>query len=278
MKICDLHCHSTYSDGSLSPSELISLAEKQGLSALALTDHNTALGLPLFMKAAENSSVEAVPGCEFSTEYNGTELHIVGLCFPENEWSEIEDYVELAHVAKKASNILLIKNLNEAGYDISYEEVASSTDAEEFNRAHVARVLAKKGYVSDVDEAFKNVLNKKNGIYVPPKRIPSIGTIKFIKTCGGIAILAHPFLNMNYEQLEEFLPKAKEAGLDAIETHYSKFSEEETEMAKELAKRFGLKESGESDFHGKAKPDISLGTGLGNLKIPIELLDNLKSR
>jgi hypothetical protein len=275
MKTCDLHCHSTFSDGSLTPGELISLAEKQGLSALALTDHNTSKGLPHFIEAGKNSPVEAIAGCEFSTDYNDTELHIVGLGFPEKAWVEIEDYVELMHMAKKASNVSLIKKLCEAGYNLTYDEVAQTTDADEFNRAHVARVLLSKGYVSSVNEAFDKILKTKHGFYTPPKRIPSLGTIEFIKANGGVAILAHPFLNMNYEQLEEFLPKAKEAGLDAMETLYSKFSEEEIKQAKELAARFGLKESGGSDFHGKPKPDISLGTGLGNLCVPFEFAKNL---
>jgi len=277
MKTCDLHCHSTFSDGSLTPSELVSLAEKQGLSALALTDHNTGKGLSEFMKAGKNSTVETIAGCEFSTDYEGKELHIVGLFFPESAWVEIEDYVELMNMAKKASNLSLIKKLNNAGFRLTYDEVAKTTDAKEFNRAHVARVLVSKGFAASVNEAFEKILKEKHGFYTPPKRVSSLGTIKFIRANGAIPVLAHPFLNMSYEQLEEFLPKAKKAGLIGIETLYSKFSEEETQKAKELAGRFDLKESGGSDFHGKAKPDIELGTGRGNLCIPYEFAQNLKS-
>jgi len=276
MKICDLHSHSTFSDGSMTPTQLIELAEKQGLSALALTDHNTAKGLPELVEAAENSSVEAVPGCEFSTEWEKHELHIVGLFFDRDKWAEIEDYVELLNMAKKRSNQKLIENLNRAGYEITYDEVAKTTDANEFNRAHVARVLVDKGYAVDVNYAFKNILSEKVGYYVPPRRLGSLATIRFIKANGAVAILAHPFLNLNYEELERFLPEAKEAGIDAIETLYSKFSDEQTKQAKELVARFGLKESGGSDFHGTAKPDIQLGCGMGNLEIPYEIKENLE--
>lgn len=280
MKLCDLHTHSYFSDGTKSPTEIVRLAEEAGLSAVALTDHNTAKGLGEFMKAGENSSVITVPGCEFSTGYgeDDTELHIVGLFFPEEMWVEIEDFVELMHVAKKQSNVRLIKKLNEAGYNISYEEVGAITDADEFNRAHVARVLMAKGYVKSVNEAFKTVLREGGGMYVPPKRINALVTISFIKNYGGIAVLAHPFLNLSYEGLLEFLPKAKEAGLDAIETNYSTFTPEETEKAKSLAKRFGLLESGGSDYHGDTKPDISVGTGRGGLSIPFEFYEKLKER
>lgn len=276
MKICDLHSHSTFSDGTCTPNELISIAKKQGLSALALTDHNTSKGLSEFLKAGKDSGIETIAGCEFSTSWNNHELHIVGLFFDESTWVEVEDYVEMLNMAKKHSNNTLIKNLNGAGYKITYDEVARITDANEFNRAHVARVLVNKGYAKSVDEAFKNILRENIGYYVPPKRLGALATIRFIKDNGAVAILAHPFLNLNFEELEEFLPLAKEAGLDAMETLYSKFSEEETRLAKELVKRFDLKESGGSDFHGSAKPEIQLGTGCGKLCVPYEFAEKLR--
>ena len=277
MKVCDLHCHSTFSDGSLTPTELVKLAEKQGLSALALTDHNAGKGLYEFMAAGEKSTVETIAGCEFSTDYNGAELHIIGLFFPESAWLEIKEYVQEMRLSKRASNIKLLERLSNDGYIISYDEVAKKTNADGFNRAHVASVLFEKGYVSSVSEAFKTLLKEGGKYYEPPKRLDTIKTIHFIKKNGAAAVLAHPFLNMNYEELEEFLPVAKKEGLDGIETLYSKFSEEETKRAKELAKRFDLKESGGSDFHGEAKPNIQLGTGCGNLQIPLEFKYNLQA-
>ena len=276
MKICDLHTHSYYSDGTESPAEIVRLAEAAGLSAVALTDHNTARGLKEFMKAGEKSSVITVPGCEFSTEYNGTELHIVGLFFPEKTWVEIEDFVELMQLAKKNSNVKLIFALQKAGYDVTYEEIAATTDAHEFNRAHVARVMVKKGYVKSVKDAFATVLSEKAGFYVPPKRLSAVAAIRFIKDYGARAILAHPFLNLDYDGLLEFLPKAKAAGLDAIETRYSKFDAEQTRQATELAGKLGLLQSGGSDFHGATKPDISIGTGTGELTVPFEFYEKLK--
>ena len=276
MKLCDLHTHSYYSDGSLSPAELVKLAEEAGLSAVALTDHNTSKGLPEFMEAGRNSVVETVAGCEFSTDYEGTELHIVGLFFPENAWSEIEDYVELMSIAKHASNIKLIRALQGAGYNLTYDEVAATTDADEFNRAHIARVLVSKGYFESTADAFDKILKEKHGFYKPPKRLSAIGTIRFIKDFGGVAVLAHPFLNLDCDGLNDFLPIAKETGLDAIETRYSTFDEETSKKAAELAEKFGLKQSGGSDFHGAAKPDISIGSGRGNLQIPFDFYENLK--
>lgn len=274
-KICDLHSHSTFSDGTLTPTELVELAEKQGLSALALTDHNTAGGLKEFMEAGKNSSVITVPGCEFTTEWHGKEIHIVGLFFAEETWTEIEDFLELQHLAKISSNHLMIERLNKAGYMVTEEEAAAMTDGRDFNRSHVARVLAAKKYVSSVKEAFETLLKDGGGFYVPAKRITSLAAIRFIKVFGATAVMAHPFLNLTYDEMMEFLPEAKKAGLDAIETRYTEFSEKMTHDAVELAERFGLKQSGGSDYHGAAKPWISLGKGRGNLEVPFTFYEDL---
>jgi len=276
MKRCDLHSHSNFSDGTLTPTQLVRLAEKRGLSALALTDHNTSHGLREFMEAGKNSSVITVPGCEFSTEWHKKEIHIVGLFFKESSWPEIEDFVELAHMAKQNSNMVLIRNLNEGGYEVSEDEASALTDGDLFNRAHVARVLVAKGYFSSVSEAFEKVLNEGRGFYVPPRRITSVQAIRFIKRYGATAIMAHPLLNLTYQEMNEFLPEAKEAGLDAIETHYTEFDEEMTQMAISLAKAYDLKESGGSDFHGQTKPGIELGTGRGNLLVPYEFYESMR--
>ena len=273
----DLHCHSNFSDGTLTPTELVELAQKQGVSALALTDHNTSYGLKEFMEAGKNSDVITIPGCEFSTEWRGKEIHIVGLFFKEEYWQEIEDFVEMMHIAKRNSNERLIANLNNAGYMVTAEEAAALTDGEDFNRAHIARVLMAKGYVASVAEAFDNLLKEGKGFYTPAKRITSIAAIRFIKIYGATAIMAHPLLNLTYSEMLEFLPEAKEAGLDAIETRYTEFDEEMTYNATRLAENFGLKQSGGSDFHGKTKPGINMGTGRGNLFVPYEFFEDMRA-
>lgn len=276
-KTCDLHSHSRFSDGTSTPAELVRLAEKQGLSALALTDHNTSHGLKEFMEVGAQSDVITVPGCEFTTEWNKKEIHIVGLFFRRKHWEEIEDFLELAHIAKINSNTLLIENLNAAGYDITAEECAALTGADDFNRAHVARVLMSKGYVQSVKEAFDTLLKPGNGFYIPAKRITSMAAIRFIKTYKATAIMAHPLLNLTTEEMVEFLPQAKEAGLDAIETRYTEFDEKMSETAVRLAGLFGLKQSGGSDFHGDTKPGIMLGTGRGNLSVPFEFYESMRA-
>ena len=276
-KRCDLHSHSTCSDGTFTPAELVSLAEEKGLSALALTDHNTAEGLKEFMEAGKNSPVITVPGCEFTTEWRKKEIHIVGLFFREEYWQEITDFLELVNIAKTNANRILIDNLVKAGYEITFEEAAEISGSDIFNRSHVARILVQKGYVPTVSAAFDTLLKEGNGFYIPARRITSAAAVRFIKTFEATAIIAHPLLNLTPEELREFLPEMKEAGLDAIETEYTEFTPEMKQTAVSLAEEFSLKQSGGSDFHGAAKPDIDLGSGRGDLFVPFSFYEEMKA-
>ena len=228
------------------------------------------------MQAGQSSDVITVPGCEVSTEFENTELHIVGLFIPLSSLPQAEDYVALRHIAKEISNRKMIEALQKDGYAITFEEVAALTNGDVFNRSHVARVLCAKGYVQDIKHTINTLLGEGNGYYTPAKRLPALTTIRLIKDWGAVAVLAHPFLNMTYEELLVFLPQAKEAGLDAIETRYSEFDEQTTQKAVELAQRFRLLQSGGSDFHGDGKPTIKLGVGHGDLRVPFSFYENLR--
>lgn len=272
-KLCDLHAHTYYSDGSLSPKELVKKAEEANLSAIALTDHNSVAGLPEFLAA--DSPVERVPGIEFTTEHNGVELHIIGLFVEEKDYPAIGERLEILRKNKDLATRHLVENLQKAGYDLDLDALQSKTQGI-INRAHIATALTEKGYTASVKEAFSKLLSPKCGYYVSPKRPDACDTIAFIKSIGAVAILCHPFLNLKEEELLAFLPLAKEAGLDAMETVYSTYDEETTQKAKRIAGEFGLLESGGSDFHGENKPDISVGKGRGNLVIPLEFLEKMK--
>lgn len=273
---CDLHIHSNFSDGTMTPAELIALAEKNHISAIALCDHNTVDGLPDFIKASENSSVIAVNGIEISTEYNGTELHILGLFLPEDKFEEISDMMSRIKIFKEESNEKLVNSLRADGYLIDYEEIKSKNNGAYINRAHIAAELIEKGYFTDRKEAFDTVLSPDGGYYVPPERFKALETIRYLASIGAVPVWAHPFLDMNAEEIDAFLPIAKAYGLVGMETRYSEYSEETQKTAELLAEKHGIKQSGGSDFHGSNKPDISLGTGKGNLEVPIEFYENLK--
>jgi predicted metal-dependent phosphoesterase TrpH len=276
MKYCDLHTHSVYSDGTFTPEELISAAKQAGLAAVALTDHNTVAGLPCFLAAAQGSGVEAVPGVEISTDYGEKELHILALFVRPEHYDAITDLMEEMLRRKEESNVALVDALFRAGYPVDYAAIKARTPNGQVNRALIAAELARLGYVEDIQDAFKKLLSPKRGLYTPPKRISSYEAIRFIKSLGCTAVLAHPFLNMDVAMLRGFLPEAVACGLDGMETVYSKYSPEETALAIRIAQEFGLKNSGGSDFHGQNKPDIAIGTGRGDLKIPVEWMEALR--
>jgi len=273
---CDLHTHSTASDGTLTPTQLLHLAVETGLEALVLCDHNTVAGLPEFTEAAKDLPLEAVPGIEFTTEFENKELHMLALWVKPKHYAAIHGILDDFKRRKAESNARLVVALAKAGYEIDYETIQKEHSY--VNRAHIAQALMDKGYVSSVKEAFKMLLKSEQGYYVPPKRPDALETIRFIKSIGAVAVLAHPLLNLDETGLRKFLPLAKESGLDGMETLYAKYTPEETVLAKALAAKFGILESGGSDFHGETKPDIALGTGRGELRVPIKCLENLKKR
>lgn len=277
-RICDLHAHSYHSDGSLSPAQLLQMGQEAGLSALALCDHNTVAGLPEFMDAAKNSCVEAVPGVELSTEYEGAELHILALFVRPEHYDVITQLMEDFRRRKEQSNIALVEALCKAGMKLDYGKIKQGTKDGFVNRVHVAMEMIEKGYTSSVQEAFKTYLKPGGGYYTPPQRLDAFEAIRFIKSLGAVAVLAHPFLNLNEQELRKFLPKAVQSGLDAMETMYAKYDAGTTALAGALAQEYGLLCSGGSDFHGDCKPDIRLGTGRGELRIPYGFLEKLKQR
>ena len=277
MKSCDLHTHSCFSDGTYTPSELISAAEEIGLSAIALTDHNTVAGLDEFSSAAESTSVEAVPGIELSTEWRGRELHILGLYIKTADYSRLVELVEDMRARKEKAYRDCITSLNRAGYNLDYDEIAAECQGQA-NRAHIARELVRRGYVYSREEAFDTLLHPRGDHYRAPKYLEAEEAIRFLKSIGAVTVWAHPYLSLDKESVWEFLPLAKAAGLDAMETIYSKYSDETTATARATAKEFGILESGGSDFHGPLKPDVMLGVGRGNIAVPYELLTALKAR
>lgn len=271
MKICDLHTHSTFSDGSCSPQQLLLSAKEAGLSAIALTDHNTVDGLETFLLESKKLDIEGVAGIEISSEYNGVELHVIGLFIDKQHFQSIKELLEIPKKRKEESNKALALRLQKNGYKVTYEEAQAETLGL-VNRVHFAKVLINKGYLSSVEEGFETILSSKNGFYVPPKRLTTFEVIRFLQSINAVSVLAHPLLNLTKEGLVEFLKGAKKVGLTAIETLYSKYSIEEQAFSMKIAEEFGLLQSGGSDFHGENKPNVRLGA----LQIPYAFLGELK--
>ena len=275
MKICDLHTHSIYSDGTLTPCELAELAKEAGVSAIALTDHNSVGGLREFAEHTERLGIIGVAGVEFSTEYRGVELHILGLFIDRTHFEAVEEFVGRFKERKAQSNVILVENLARAGYVVDLDSIRAKTPDGYVNRAHIAAELVKNGYVESVNEAFSKLLSEKSGFYQPPLRNGAMETIEFIRSIGGVSVLAHPFLQLDEQQLREFLGEAVGAGLDGMETEYSLYSRERIELSEQICDDFSILKSGGSDFHGDVKPGVMLGVGKGNLTITEDLYQNM---
>ncbi|MBQ7377293.1 MAG: PHP domain-containing protein [Clostridia bacterium] len=273
---CDLHTHSFFSDGTCTPEEIVDGAIEAGLSAVALTDHNTVDGLRDFIAAARGKDIEIVPGAEFSVDYQGTELHILGLFIPPEAFGRVSERMESVNRRKEASNIALIDSLNRAGYCLDYEEIKGLTPNGKVNRAHIATAMVKKGYIGSVKEGFDTLLSKSAGHYQEPARLTAAEIIAFIKSIGAVPVLAHPFLNLSEQALVGFLSTAK--GLCGIECYYATYDGETTKKSLRIAEQFNLLCSGGSDFHGTTKPDIGLGIGKGTLRVPYACYLALRER
>ena len=278
IKTCDLHTHTRFSDGTLSPCELIDKAIEANLSAIALTDHNTVGGLCEFEDHAKERGIEYASGVEFSTAYGNIEFHVIGLFIDRERFDEVTSFIGKFKERKTESNLALLSSLARDGYVIDYEKLVAKTPDGYINRAHIASEMVRLGYVDSVKDAFSRFLSEGAGYYKPPMRNGFFETIDFIGKIGAVSILAHPLLQVSGEELRALLPEATAHGLCAIETQYSLYSSEDTDFSSALAREFGLLESGGSDFHGANKPDHFLGVGLGNLCIPYVFYEQLKEK
>lgn len=276
MNTVDLHTHSTFSDGTFTPKELVSYGAKKGLSALALTDHDTLEGNDEAVFYGEKYGIEIIRGIEISTEYESTELHIVGL-FMDNEREELISALKGLRESRKTRNIEMVQKLNEIGININYDEIAESAKGDVITRAHIAKEVIKKGYASSNNEVFDRYIGRDKPAYVKRTVLPWQDTLRLICESGGLPILAHPLLyRISQRRLEMILGELAKYGLAGIEAYYSTHSAAEIKFVKMLADKNRLKLSGGSDFHGENKPKLDLGTGYGNLQVPYEVLEGLK--
>lgn len=268
---CDLHIHSHFSDGSLSPSQIVTLAKQQNL-IVALTDHNTVAGLPEFIEQAQKQGVIAVPGIELSADYHGAELHVLGLFVKPEHYEDLELLTKTLRAAKEESNRELARRLQLAGYEIDYRQIKASSPEGTINRAHFAAALCQKGYVSSMSEAFERLLAPERGFYCPPKRLDFIDAINFLSQRSVLPIWAHPLKDRSEVQVKAILPEAKQAGLAGLEVWHSSYNKEKERIAGALAYEYGLLSSGGSDFHGANKPGIELN----GCRIPVSVYYDLR--
>jgi len=275
----DLHSHTSSSDGTLSPKELVELARSEGLRAIAITDHDTVAGLPEALEHGKDVGIEVIPGVELSIEYdlpdNG-HMHVLGL-FIDIRSGALNDGLGWLRQKREERTPRILSILNNHGVEINAADVKEEAGEGSVGRPHIARAILKKGYASSIQEVFDHYLKKGALAYVSKEKFPPDNAIQMILDSGGLPILAHPrSLNLAETELRELILKMKLKGLKGIEAYYSGHSIEQTSLYLSMAEVYGLLVSGGTDFHGENKPDIRLGTGLGNLKIPYSLVDRMK--
>ncbi|MEG1847799.1 MAG: PHP domain-containing protein [Lachnospiraceae bacterium] len=283
MKIVDLHVHSSCSDGTYTPSELVAYAVTKGLSAFALTDHDTTDGLSEAIAAAQRlpakSSLEVIPGIEFSTEYQGKDVHIIGLDI-QYELPLFKEQLVTFRDSRTLRNEKMCRRLSEeAGMDITYQKLQDSFPNSVITRAHYAKYMLAHGYIKNIPEAFDRYIGDNSRYFVPREKVTPEQAIRLILDAGGIPILAHPPLyHLSCVHLEELVANLAAAGLVGIEAIYSSYSGADERAMRRLAATYHLCLSGGSDFHGATKPGLDLATGYGKLFIYEDILTNLRKR
>lgn len=276
MKAVDLHTHTNKSDGSFSPAELVEEALRKDLLAVAVTDHDSIDGIEEAIDAARGTSLEVVPGIEFSTVYQKQDVHIVGL-FIDHHNPDFTGALQSFLDSREGRNRKMCENLQGAGIDITYERLLMLYPDAVLTRAHYARFLYDYGYVKSIPEAFDRYVGDRTKYYVPREKISPAEAIKLVLVAGGIPILAHPPLyHMGNDRLDQLVSYCKDAGLVGIEAIYSSYSNADERDMRRLADKYDLLLSGGSDFHGSNKPGLHLGTGYGKLFVPEEILSKQK--
>jgi 3',5'-nucleoside bisphosphate phosphatase len=274
MDKADLHVHTRASDGDLSPGEIVALAAKRELLAVAITDHDTMTGAPEGLQAGGRLNVNVIPGIEISAVYDPGTLHMLGYFgdFP----SGLEDDLERIQKGRLDRLPKIIDRLNSIGLDVSIEDVSHIAGDAQIGRPHIAKALIKKGYVKDFDEAFDKYLGKGKPAYVEKEKLTWEEAIALIKQHNGISVLAHPFtLGLKKSELKNLAISMKDAGLTGIEVYYPEHTPLQTQLYKKIARDAGLILTGGTDFHthDRGAPLGDCGIGEDNLKIIMNLLN-----
>jgi predicted metal-dependent phosphoesterase TrpH len=274
----DLHVHSTCSDGSDPPGRVVELAAEAGCRAVALTDHDGLAGIAAAREAARAAGIELVAGCEVSCRYSPGTMHL--LCyFVEPGDGPLQDELERLRRDRANRNTQLVERLSQLGFDLTLEDVQSEAGGTTLGRPHFAQALVRKGAVATYQEAFDQLLGKGGPAYIPKAFVTAEETIAAASASGALTVLAHPLsLGADPESLEELVRSLAGAGLAGLECWYGRYSDEERTRLLQLAKRHSLVATGGSDYHGTFKPDLSIGTGRGDLHVPDSALDALVAR
>ena len=268
MSKADLHIHSTFSDGSDSPEQIVALAVEKELGCIALTDHDIIAGIEKARKAAQGKDVEVLSGVELSTDLAGTDIHILGYCFDIHN-AVLNERLKLFCQTRVERVREMVDKLDRMGMPVSEEEILSQTDSDAVGRLHVARVMLKKGYVSTIEEAFHRYIVEGKPAFVPKFKQTPFEAIDLIRQAGGVAVMAHPMVTMR----DEVIPSLVKAGLKGLEVYYPNTSKKVIQFYERIADKHGLIKTGGSDAHGRFR-DYS---PIGMVRVDYSIVEALKN-
>lgn len=273
----DLHTHSTSSDGSDPPGRIVELADKAGLTAVALTDHDTMEGVAEAQIAADSVDLELVPGVELSLDYGPGAMHLIVLWLDPGP-GPLQDRLSTLQAGRANRNRRMVEILTELGMPVTIEDVDDEAGGGTVGRPHIAAVMMARGYVPDIRTAFDLWLGKGRPAYVGRPRLDPEEALGLARKAGGVPVLAHPHTLgiTTAAEMAVLLTRLGGAGLVGLEAYYGGYRRHEMEGYAHLARRFGLIPSGGSDYHGTYKPGLALGSGYGDLAVPDHLLDELR--
>jgi hypothetical protein len=279
MRQFDLHVHTTASDGTMSPAEVVRYAKEKGLRAIAITDHDTIEGLQEGIQEGARVGLEVIPGVELSADVPKGTMHLLGY-YIDPAGSELADKLIVLQQARRERNLKTVEKLSALGIPVALSEVKAAPEHGQIGRPHFAYTLVQKGYAQNIQDAFDRFLGKGRPAYVEKLRFSPEEAMGVIRRAGGITVLAHPFtLNLlQPEELERMVGELKEKGLDGIEVYYPEHSDGQRRFYRYLAQQHGLLISGGSDFHGLTKDAVDLGEGYGDKELTYGLVETLKAR
>jgi len=263
----DLHMHTAYSDGALTPEDLLAIVREKKLQAFSITDHDTLEGYRHTAKLLTKDDPELIPGVEISAEVDGEDMHLLGYLFDPDDKAlnaALEDFKEI----RRQRGRTMVEKLNQMGLNISFDSVERAASGSVIGRPHVADALVEEGLVGHFDEAFHKYIGNGGPAYVPRGRMTPAEAIDLIHGAGGAAVLAHAFIAGMDQHIETLAAR----GLDGLEVYHYSFKKHHIKQLKTLARRYGLQQTGGSDFHGRRDHEGEIGS----LKIPSSILDRLK--
>jgi Predicted metal-dependent phosphoesterases (PHP family) len=270
----DLHAHTTASDGTLTPAELVRAAHAAGIAYLAVTDHDTVAGVPEAQATARALGITLIPGVELSAKGEPGECHLLGLNIDPTHPPLVERLAELSE-NRRTRNARMAERLTQLGAPVTLEEVAAlAPEGANLGRPHFAKALVARGHVRDVAEAFDKYLGDGRPGHIAKETLSPADAVAMVHEAGGLCFLAHPGLLRLHEHItdEGFVRRLQAFGLDGIEAYYSKYSPAQTERYLRLADKLGLLVTGGSDFHGANKPDTPLGAVIDGAPLPADRL------